>query len=325
MRIRTTDYVAWKLYENSGNFTSGNDIALKLDISRTAVKKAIDSLISMGFSIETRQGKGYRLNGMPDKPFRPAVMAVLLKDGYKQINYEFYEVVDTTMRLAVDFINRYRFDIREKMLYVFAAGKQTHASGRFARSWDSPEGGIWFSGVARSFILAHYSGIFSLGVALEIMKMIKTRYGIDLLLKWPNDIMYKDKKIAGILLGGRTEIDTVTHVIMGVGINLNNEIPDDLKGYARNLKSITGKEINPSEFMAYTLEAIYDYLLYFEPARVLRRANDLLYKKGKTGLISLTDGRKIKGIIEKIGENGELIAVVDGKKQSFYAAEIDRP
>lgn len=125
------------------------------------------------------------------------------------------------------------------------ATEQTAGRGRFGRYWHSPKGGLWFSVLfkhrTQSFEPHYYVVLFSVAA----VRFLKRKFKINARIKWPNDIYVGTKKLAGILV--ESVIDGKnTAVIVGIGMNVNNEIPSDLKSKAVSLKELLGHDVDLS-------------------------------------------------------------------------------
>lgn len=323
--LKSIYFVAFELLKNFPNYVSGESIAKSISVSRVAVKKAIDLLINQGFEIESLPRVGYRLVKLPKKPVEPAVYGLLKLRGFeKNIFYKYFEKIDSTQNEALRFYSKNRYGLDNETFYIFAAEEQTNGLGRFQRYWHSPKGGLWMTILSRAAIQAGKIPLFPLGVALSIVEVLR-KYEINPLLKWPNDIMVGDKKIAGILATARTEIDLASHIFTGIGINVNNEVPSEIRADATSMRKILGREIDILQLMVEVIEQVIPLYSEINSAKIIRRANEILYKKNQKALISLPSGEKIEAIIRKISSNGELIAEINGTKKTFYAAEIDKP
>lgn len=196
---------------------SGDEIASKLDISRVAVWKHVRELTGMGYGIMSTP-KGYKLLKEPDKPY-PWELSVR---AYYFLN------VDSTMNFARELGER-----GEEWTFVIAE-RQDRGRGRLGRSWESQKGGLYFSFVLKPKI--------SLGEVSRLLKpvssaIVKTLEGYGLKPKVaPNgDIFIRENKIAGILIEAFGELDLVDFVVIGVGINVNNEVPEGATSMKREL------------------------------------------------------------------------------------------
>jgi len=133
---------------------------------------------------------------------------------------------------------------------IVVAIKQTAGKGRMGRSWYSPEGGLWYSVLFKPKIhlnLHVYTKIFSIAI-IEVLRKLK----IKAYIKWPNDIYYSGKKICGILPEAVSVNNRVVAIVVGIGLNVNNDIPPELKDIAISLKDILKKKVK----IAYLLDSI---------------------------------------------------------------------
>ncbi|MGQ9855947.1 MAG: biotin--[acetyl-CoA-carboxylase] ligase [Fervidobacterium sp.] len=133
---------------------------------------------------------------------------------------------------------------------IVVAIKQTAGKGRMGRSWYSPEGGLWYSVLFKPKIhinLHVYTKIFSIAI-VEVLRKLK----IKAYIKWPNDIYYNGKKLCGILSEAVSVNDRVVAIIVGIGLNVNNDIPEELKDVAVSVKDILRKKVK----ITYLLDSI---------------------------------------------------------------------
>jgi BirA family biotin operon repressor/biotin-[acetyl-CoA-carboxylase] ligase len=102
---------------------------------------------------------------------------------------------------------------------VVIARTQSHGRGRFERSWESPEGGVYLSLILRPGVSCEKTPLLPFVAALAVTKTINT-YGIHATIKWPNDVRVNGRKIAGILLESEGDGLTINYIVVGIGINL---------------------------------------------------------------------------------------------------------
>jgi len=106
---------------------------------------------------------------------------------------------------------------------VVIARTQSHGRGRFDRIWQSPLGGIYLSLVLRPSVPIQQASLLSFMTALVVAKTVRS-YGPQAMIKWPNDVRVKGRKIAGILLESEGDGSKVDYVVVGVGINLSIDL-----------------------------------------------------------------------------------------------------
>lgn len=272
---------------------SGEEIGKILGISRTAVWKHIQTLKQKGYQIKST-AKGYSLIYNPD---------VLNEEELSELPYKVYyfKEITSTMDVAKKIADKGEEG-------VVIAELQTKGKGRLGRTWHSPQGGIWMSLIIKppfslkeTYFLVY---IASLATALAIEKVTD----IPVYLKWPNDVIYKDKekekKLAGILLELKTEIDKIEYAIIGIGINVNNEI-GLIEPQAISLKEILKKEI-PRKDIVIELIKNFNHLLKKETKEILKMWKNKSLTLGKLVEIIHPEGEKI-GIALDISEEGALL------------------
>lgn len=206
------------------------------------------------------------------------------------------------------------------------ADVQTEGKGRFLRSWASPKGGLWFSLILTPTLISlnQLSGLPIL-VALSIAKGIKDKTNIQPLIKWPNDLYFNKKKLAGILIESATIEVAVKYIILGVGINVNID-STHLPFGATSLMNEVGKEVSMIELLAKILEKIEKDYLKFKKTQTLlpflKEINELSLVSGKEVKVKLPN-KSIQGYAISIDEHGGLIVKLDdGQSQIITSGEV---
>lgn len=208
------------------------------------------------------------------------------------------------------------------------AGRQTKGRGRLERKWISPDGeNIYVSIVLRPKINCNDIPFLSILGAVGVAKTIKEFYKGQVLIKWPNDVLVKEKKISGILSELKTNADNVEHVIMGIGVNLNSSLKnfdEDLKKISISLSIATGKKANRELFLEKLFENLKKLYKDYQKGiktKILKMANDILFKKNKTVSIAVGD-KTIKAVIKEINNDGSLRLIKDGTRFDCINGEI---
>lgn len=202
---------------------------------------------------------------------------------------------------------------------VVVAIEQTAGKGRKGRSWISPKGGLWFSIFIKPKNLKS-AFFFTKLSSVTLIKVLK-KYKINAQIKWPNDIFVNGKKLAGILTEGIYENSKPIALVIGIGININNEIPDELKNKAISLSKILQKNLHISGFLKLFLKRFNSYYLKY------RKAPHILTKVWKKNLI-IKEGELIRYknenyIIEKIENDYIIISNEVEKKKIFSIHELE--
>jgi BirA family biotin operon repressor/biotin-[acetyl-CoA-carboxylase] ligase len=199
---------------------------------------------------------------------------------------------------------------------IILADKQNAGKGRLDHEWISPEGGLYLSVILftdKPLLIPILSGV-------AICETFNNNYGILLGIKWPNDILLNEKKIAGVLV---EVMDTV--VILGIGINLNiTEFPDELHGIATSIFLETKKRLD--KMMVYNdlcreLDKAYQLLKKDMGRDILQKWRNYTIMFGKTVTIE-TPERVITGRVIDIAGNGALIlSLPDGTIYKVLAGD----
>jgi BirA family transcriptional regulator, biotin operon repressor / biotin---[acetyl-CoA-carboxylase] ligase len=115
------------------------------------------------------------------------------------------------------------------------AEEQTEGRGSRGRTWHSPRGGLWLSVLARPSVPSGLDPM-SLRAGLAVSRAVASLApGERLRLKWPNDLMLGERKVGGILCEARWQGDTLAWVVVGLGLNVANAVPDAVRETAANL------------------------------------------------------------------------------------------
>jgi BirA family biotin operon repressor/biotin-[acetyl-CoA-carboxylase] ligase len=145
---------------------------------------------------------------------------------------------------------------------VVFAESQTKGRGRLGRKWLSPtRKGLWFSVLLRPNLHPQETTQLTVISATALRRAIKTVAGLSAEIKWPNDLLLGGKKVAGILTEMSAEMDRVRHVILGIGVDVNQEeFPPELRKIATSLKIVSGGEISRAELAVEMLRELdFDY------------------------------------------------------------------
>lgn len=139
---------------------------------------------------------------------------------------------------------------------VIIAEEQTSGKGRLGRSWASPRGGAWFSILLRPPIPAERAGCLSVLIAVSLARALRERWGVPGGVKWPNDLYVANKKLGGILIELSSQAHQIEWLVAGIGINVNNDPPQEAHVPATSLARELGKEISLDEFFDVALGAL---------------------------------------------------------------------
>ena len=240
----TTDAKILAALHTNTEGVSGAQLAEELAISRTAVWARIEELRQAGYVIEAGPHFGYRLVSSPDALHADDVLARL---GQARVIGRDIRVFEETTSTN-DVIEKLARDGVKEGVVVFAES-QTKGRGRLGRKWMSPtHKGLWFSVLLRPALSPQETTQLTVASATALRRAIKTVTGLTTDIKWPNDLLIGGKKVVGILTEMSAEMDRVRHVILGIGVDVNQqEFPPELSKLATSLKIEAGEEIDRAE------------------------------------------------------------------------------
>lgn len=238
------------LRESGGKYVSGEEIADRLGVSRTAVWKRIVELRELGYRIVSQPRNGYILEAAPDL-LLPEEIRNGLKTSFIGQNVIHFDSIGSTNVEAKRLAGEGAPDGT-----VVVAEEQGSGRGRLDRSFFSPRGGIWFSVILRPHFLPQEAPKCTLMAAVSVAKAMKA-FSFNIGIKWPNDILYEGKKLTGILTEMHAEMDRINYIVIGIGINVNiplSEFPAELRETATSLQLIKGTDVPRLEFLRNVLE-----------------------------------------------------------------------
>lgn len=211
---------------------------------------------------------------------------------------------------------------------VAVAESQYAGRGRRGRQWVSPAGvNLYFSLLLRENIVPQKASMLTLVMGLSVQQAIKDICGVETKIKWPNDIVLADKKVAGILTEMHLEEKEAPYVIIGTGVNVKEQVfAPDLTDKATFLEKETADKVS----RRLLLERI---LACFETNRTLfLKTGDLSLLQETYNRVLVNCGREVRildpageytGVAEGINKEGELLVrPADGTLRAVYAGEV---
>ena len=202
---------------------------------------------------------------------------------------------------------------------------QSAGRGRLGRSWEVPEGtSVMMSILLRPKFEPQYAPMLTLVMGMAVAKAVK-KFGFDVSIKWPNDVVVSHKKICGILTEMGVRDGKIDYAVIGVGINVNiREFPDEMADKATSLYLESGREFDRSQIPGLVMEAFEEYYEKFaatcdlsglkeEYESILANYNQpvrVLAKEPYEGVArGITDGGEL--LVEKT--DGTIVAVSAGE------------
>lgn len=299
---------------------SGQELADELSISRSALWKHIQKLRELGCRIEGSPKVGYRLLSLPDIIIADE-LATLLPSAFRG-NVIGLETAESTNDLAKEMASAGKL----KPAGLIVAERQTGGRGRFGRPWSSPPGGLWFSLVVRPEIPVGAAARMPLLASVVIAAALKNLTGVDARIKWPNDILIREKKVAGILTELAAELGQVDYLVVGIGLNANfrAELLDAPDLNATTLLGETDRTVDRTALTAQITTDIWDALPSLADGfeTVLERWRDFSATLGRTVTVDVA-GEKITGRAIDLDTEGGLVVIDDhNERRVFRAGEV---
>lgn len=278
------------------DYVSGEELAGRLGISRQALWKYTHQLKEAGYEIVAVPHLGYRLISPPDK-LLPCEVTFQLQTKFLAKKVHYFERLTSTMDMGMELGMQGAAEGT-----VVLAEAQTKGRGRLGRSWFSPKyKGIYLSLLLRPKILPTQTPLLTLLSGVSVCEAIQGVTALDARLKWPNDIFIQHKKLGGILTELAAETDVTAFVVIGIGLNVNNEKKDLVAG-ATSLKELKRQKINRRELLQELLRRIEANYLSFQ-----EKGATIILDKWRN--FNLTLGKRVKVILPKAQLEGEALDI----------------
>ena len=286
--------------EHATVVASGTKIADEMGTTRSEVWRLIQQLRGLGVDIAGHPATGYRLRAVPDL-LLPEMITPLLKGTIfaKQVHH-YYKIGSTNSEA----MNAASQGAPEGS--VFIAEEQLAGRGRGAHTWHSARStGIYCSAILRPEIPPSDALLLSLAAGLAVRAAVTEVTQLPVDLKWPNDLLLGNRKFCGILTEMNAEPTRVRHLVVGVGINVNQaKLPSEIREIGTSLKIETGTEWSRVELCAALLKSLErEYRSLLEGGATAR---DSVLKRFEQNS-STVRGRKVR-----VEDNASLEGVTEG-------------
>lgn len=309
------------LQENKGTFYSGEEIAEKLQISRTAVWKAVKSLRSAGYKIAAAQNKGYCLDANTDILTEEGIEALLNSDA----SFWKPEVLST-----VDSTNT---ALREKANNgapegtAILSNMQTKGRGRLGRQFFSPpDTGIYMSLLLRPQGYSPAQAIrITTMAAVAAAEAIEEVSGVAAAIKWVNDIYMRGKKVCGILTEASFQLESgnLDYIVLGIGINAytpDGGFPSEIEGIAGPV--FTEQQSDGKNKLAAAFLNHFSALYRGTEENYAEKYRSRSFILGKPITVITSAGQKIATALDIDGDCRLVVRYDDGNIEALSSAEI---
>jgi BirA family biotin operon repressor/biotin-[acetyl-CoA-carboxylase] ligase len=294
------------LAEAGDDFVSGEAMSGKLGLSRAAVWKHVNALRGQGYRIEAVPARGYRLTAIPDRLGALEIGPLLNTQDLGQTLHCSDELPSTNDRA------RELADAGASHGEVVVAESQSAGRGRRGRNWASPPGrNLYLSVILRPNLPPQRAPEITLVASVAACDACR-KAGVEVGIKWPNDLLVGGRKVAGILTELSAEPDLVHWVVLGIGVNLNSgpgDFPAELRGQATSLSIERCQPVPRALFAAALLSELEQWLDRhaaegFGPIREAWRERSVTL--GREVRVD-AEGGEISGVAEDIDASGALL------------------
>jgi BirA family biotin operon repressor/biotin-[acetyl-CoA-carboxylase] ligase len=308
-----------RLLQN-GEFRSGEAIGKALGITRGSVSNALANIDEFGLTVHKVHGRGYRLVTPVQWLSRDQILAQF--GGQARFDIE---VVDETGSTNTDLLERAAQGAPSGTVLV--AELQTRGRGRRGRNWHSGLGGaLTFSVLWRFEQGAGFLSGLSLAVGIALARVMRRHGAKEVMLKWPNDVLWRHLKLAGILIELAGDVMGPTVAVIGVGINLR--LPEPVKARIDqpvvDLAKI-GINMDRNRLFAEILAELDMVLRKFSGKGFapFRHEWDRMHAyQDRMVRLRMPDKSELEGKVEAVAEDGALMIKTRSGTRKFYGGEL---
>jgi len=308
-----------------GEFHSGQRLAEHVGVSRAAIWKRIHKLRLQGFNVETSHGRGYKLGSPVELLDAQRILGRLSPETRTSLTSLIVEgSVDSTNTVLLR-------QLREGIVghgAVLLAEQQTQGRGRRGRSWISP----FAKNIYCSFVWCFDTGIsgldgLSLVIGIAVIRALNAVGVNGLSLKWPNDVLAGEGKLAGILIEVDGDMEGPTFAVIGIGVNI--AMPT-ASGAAidqpwTDVQAISQAGVGRNQISAYLLDACFDSLKKFCAhgfATFSSDWNELDALRGEHVQLTLGPGRSVEGRAMGVDASGALLIQTENGLVDYHGGEV---
>ena len=308
-----------------GDFHSGAALAQATGVSRASVWNTVQDIEASGLEIYRIRGRGYRLARMVSMLDAARLQHWLGESA--PFSLEILDEVESTNTLLLA-----RAQAGAPHASVIAAEWQRAGRGRLNRPWYAPIGGALAFSVLWRFSqgAATLAGL-SLAAGLAVARALKTYGVVDAGLKWPNDVLWHGRKIAGILIEMQGEALGPSAVVIGVGINvrlppaLSKHIDQAAVDIESVLEATGGGAVDRNQLLALALTELNRVLLQFESAGFKPFREDWQRHHVHQGCpvrLTLPGGASESGLARGVGADGALLLETARGVRPFHSGDV---
>ncbi len=306
---------------SDGEFHSGAALAQRFDVSRASVWNALQAAQTAGAVLHKVRGRGYRLSGGASWLDASAIASLPGGAAYT------LDIVDSIDSTTAELMRRALAGAPHGS--CLAAEIQHAGRGRRGRTWHSvPGGSLTFSVLWRfNQGISALSGL-SLAVGVALLRSLREFGAADLQLKWPNDVLWQYRKLAGILIEVQGDVMGPSVAIIGIGINLRlpTAVRDEIDQAVTDLAEVLDRPVDRNVLLGSVLRHLHDVLTAFEAQglRELRGEWQAAHAyQDKPVRVLLANGADLCGKVVELTEDGALVLEhADGQRSRVNSGEV---
>jgi len=300
-----------------GAFHSGEALAERLGVSRASIWQALQGVEDYGVELHSVRGKGYRLQQPIEWLDRDRVLAAIDAGMATRLELQLLDCAESTNATLM------RMAAQARTGTVLAAEWQSAGRGRLGRRWLAGLGGSLLFSLLWRFErgIAQLSGL-SLAVGVALIRALQ-RAGIDdASLKWPNDVLWRGGKLAGILIEVSGDTLGPSQVVIGVGLNLR--LGDRTKQIAQPVAAL-GLPVSRNQLLGLLLQQmllVLDQFAVHGFAALRDEWQAMHYLHLQPVRLLAPNGTERFGVVQGVAEDGTLLLDEAGVLQRIHAGEI---
>ncbi len=306
-------------------FHSGEKLAKQIGCSRSSISNALRDIEQYGLDIQKICGRGYRWSN----PFVWLDQSAILNSLNESTQYFNLALLDSVVSTNNYLLNSPSFNLHtSSRIPVIVTELQLNGRGRRGRQWHSGLGdSLTFSLKWRFEQGASFLSGLSLVIGVAIVRVLRSFSIQGVGLKWPNDVLYCSRKLAGVLIELQGEMFGPSVTVIGIGLNirLSPIIRHTIEYGVSDIFDIIGKDFDRNILLAALLSELRTVLIdfgqfgfaYFRSEWVYYHAYD-----GEDILLTLPDGSVKEGIVEGVNDDGALLLRTSMGVSHFNVGEV---
>ena len=309
---------------SDGKFHSGEDIGNDLGLSRTAVWKHLNTLSDMGLELHKVRGRGYRLAFPIELLDESLIRGVMDVDSNQMIGtLDIHTQLESTNHYLQQKIQQ-----GSENGHVCISESQNEGRGTRGRTWISPFGrNIYLSLLWKFNRSPSELGGLSLAVGVAVARAIEEAGAVDVKLKWPNDLVWRDKKLGGLLLEMTGEASGPCQVVIGVGVNVS--MPESVgksidQPWVDMNTILSNKPVSRNKLTGSILKHLCEVLSEFQDAGFAATRLEWLRRDAIVGkaVKLLLPNREVSGVVKDIDNNGALLLESEDGVRQYASGEV---